>query len=180
MVNIQEEIIILKTNFLTSYGPGLMKIQPNRACYPLRGSTAQNGQKIMAITECRPLWLRGLNVGFITTRIVSILLPDASPGTKAPPRVPTITSLIGRSAAEARLTKQSQLRKSSSMTSLRQTEANHRNERESTRPTTDAGKRRSRRNAIRHGLTAASGQGVSNRSSSRRSLTILPNGMTNG
>jgi hypothetical protein len=40
------------------------------------------------------------------------------------------------------------------MTSFRQIEANRRNAFLSTGPTTEAGKRRSRRNAVRHGLTA--------------------------
>lgn len=40
------------------------------------------------------------------------------------------------------------------MTSLRQIEANRRNALRSTGPISEAGKRRSRRNAIRHGLTA--------------------------
>ena len=40
------------------------------------------------------------------------------------------------------------------MTSLRQIEANRRNALRSTGPTTDAGKQASRRNAVRHGLTA--------------------------
>lgn len=40
------------------------------------------------------------------------------------------------------------------MTSLRQIEANRRNASKSTGPTTEAGKQHSRRNAVRHGLTA--------------------------
>ena len=40
------------------------------------------------------------------------------------------------------------------MTSFRQIEANRRNARNSTGPKTEAGKQRSRRNAVRHGLTA--------------------------
>src|SRR5450631_3879201 len=40
------------------------------------------------------------------------------------------------------------------MTSIRQIEANRRNATRSTGPTTEAGKQRSRRNAVRHGLCA--------------------------
>ena len=40
------------------------------------------------------------------------------------------------------------------MTSFKQIEANRRNAKLSSGPNTDAGKRKSRRNAVRHGLTA--------------------------
>jgi hypothetical protein len=40
------------------------------------------------------------------------------------------------------------------MTSLKEIEANRRNALKSTGPTSEAGKERSRRNAMRHGLTA--------------------------
>ena len=40
------------------------------------------------------------------------------------------------------------------MTSLQQIEANRRNAQNSTGPRTEAGKQRSSRNAVRHGLTA--------------------------
>jgi hypothetical protein len=46
------------------------------------------------------------------------------------------------------------------MTSLRQIEANRRNVLKGTGPRTEGGKKRSRRNAIRHGLTAESVIGV--------------------
>jgi hypothetical protein len=46
------------------------------------------------------------------------------------------------------------------MTSLKQIEANRRNAQKSTGPTTVDGKRRSRSNALRHGLTAETVIGV--------------------
>src|SRR5262249_19734773 len=52
------------------------------------------------------------------------------------------------------ITQRTQIRKQSAMTSYRQIEANRRNALRSTGPRTQAGKRLSRRNALRHGLTA--------------------------
>ena len=46
------------------------------------------------------------------------------------------------------------------MTTFRQLEANRRNSRKSTGPTSEEGKQRSRRNAVRHGLTAETVIGV--------------------
>ena len=46
------------------------------------------------------------------------------------------------------------------MTSLRQIEANRRNARSGTGPRTEHGKKQSRRNAVRHGLTAETVIGV--------------------
>src|SRR5208282_3236920 len=46
------------------------------------------------------------------------------------------------------------VRQAAAMTSPKQIEANRRNAFKSTGPATDAGKQRSRRNAVRHGLTA--------------------------
>src|SRR5262249_3274660 len=53
-----------------------------------------------------------------------------------------------------KITKQSQIRRQQVMTSLKQIEANRRNAMNSTGPRTETGKEQSRRNAVRHGLTA--------------------------
>jgi hypothetical protein len=71
------------------------------------------------------------------------------------------------------------------MTSFRQIEANRRNARKSTGPTTEQGKQRSRRNAVRHGLTAETVIGAledekTTERSKRRSLpTTMPNQPSN-
>src|SRR5262249_47293936 len=56
--------------------------------------------------------------------------------------------------AGIRTSTRTQFGKRRSMTSYRQIEANRRNALESTGPKTEAGKQASRRNAVRHGLTA--------------------------
>src|SRR5262249_2459250 len=56
--------------------------------------------------------------------------------------------------AGIKTSKRSQFGKRRSMTSYRQIEANRRNALQSTGPRTEAGKEVSRRNALRHGLTA--------------------------
>jgi len=52
------------------------------------------------------------------------------------------------------IAKRSQFRDPAPMTSLKQIEANRRNALKSTGPRSENGKQRSRRNAVRHGLTA--------------------------
>ena len=58
------------------------------------------------------------------------------------------------SAAGVKITKRTQFGSQLAMTSYRQIEANRRNALKSTGPKTEAGKQASRRNAVRHGLTA--------------------------
>jgi hypothetical protein len=53
-----------------------------------------------------------------------------------------------------KLRNEADFRKRRPMTSLKQIEANRRNALNSTGPKTEAGKQQSRRNALRHGLTA--------------------------
>ena len=56
--------------------------------------------------------------------------------------------------AKVKITKRNQIGNQFSMTTFQQIEANRRNALKSTGPKTDAGKKQSRRNAVRHGLTA--------------------------
>ena len=55
---------------------------------------------------------------------------------------------------QSKIMKRSQIKEQRPMTSLKQIEANRRNALRSTGPKTEAGKEQSRRNAVRHGLTA--------------------------
>jgi hypothetical protein len=66
---------------------------------------------------------------------------------------PKLTTVV-RELCGIKITKRSQIRSQHPMTSLKQIEANRRNAMKSTGPKTEAGKEHSRRNAVRHGLTA--------------------------
>src|SRR5262249_50109860 len=66
---------------------------------------------------------------------------------------PKFTTVV-REPCGIKVTKRSQIRSQHPMTSLKQIEANRRNAMKSTGPRTEAGKEQSRRNALRHGLTA--------------------------
>jgi hypothetical protein len=68
----------------------------------------------------------------------------------------TKLATVVRAPCGIKITKRSQIRKQHPMTSLKQIEANRRNAIKSTGPKTEAGKEQSRRNAVRHGLTAES------------------------